>query len=704
MKKFISILICALFSVVAFAQEGVDFQQLTYEEALAKAKAENKLVFMDCYTSWCGPCKHMTTNVFPQKAAGEFFNPRFVNVKFDMEKGEGKELRQKFGVKAYPTFLMIRPDGTVQHRIVGGGELEKFVERVKKGLNEKTSLHYLTTQYDKGKMNKKQLLVYKMALDDAYDRENSKKVHQELMAQLTEKDKLKKEFWPVFEDRSCVVGSDDFALLLAHLPVFEKNIGKEKLDTYLYNAYTRALMPYIQGEKTEGTIALDQLKPQLDGLNIEKKADLMFTYELAEAIDSKNLPALFALIEPKAAEVAGRDALPLVYALAAVGEGAAKADFSRMQALMEKMIANPANADMKGYFERYAEQFKKKAHVGVYFEDLTFEEALKKAKAENKLVFMDCYTSWCGPCKYMASTIFPMEKMGDYLNPLFVCVKYDMEKGEGPELLEKFGVQAFPTFIMLNADGTVRHTLVGGGDADEFIERVKETFDDTKATGMMEAKYLEGNRDKAFMINYLKCLNSIYSSKAPGVAEELHNLLNDDERVSASYWFIFDNSELSPEGSAMARYLLANREKFNEAVGKAKVDSSLVQRCQREFMGVFYGDTTKTVQQLDQLRKKVVGLKLNKEKMLLVHLDVAKAILNRNTAQILTICEKATAQLPAEEVPYMNAAYQMQNLTPAQQDRWIRLGKKLMAKMKNDDYTSYIGQYLKSLEEKQGES
>ena len=53
----------------------------------------------------------MADNVFPREEAGEFFNPKFVSVKFDMENGEGKELAQKFGVRAYPTFLIIRPDG-----------------------------------------------------------------------------------------------------------------------------------------------------------------------------------------------------------------------------------------------------------------------------------------------------------------------------------------------------------------------------------------------------------------------------------------------------------------------------------------------------------------------------------------------------------------------------------------------------------------
>lgn len=79
-------------------------------------------------------------------------------------------------MRAYPSFFIIRPDGTVQHAVVGGGELEPFIERVKKGLNEKTSLLYLNQQYEKGKMNKKQLLAYKVALDDAYDQKKAEQV------------------------------------------------------------------------------------------------------------------------------------------------------------------------------------------------------------------------------------------------------------------------------------------------------------------------------------------------------------------------------------------------------------------------------------------------------------------------------------------------------------------------------------------------
>ncbi|WP_303223941.1 thioredoxin family protein, partial [Butyricimonas faecihominis] len=85
------------------------------------------------------------------------------------------------------------------------------------------------------------------------------------------------------------------------------------------------------------------------------------------------------------------------------------------------------------------------------FQDLSLVKALELAKSEKKLVFIDCYTSWCGPCKIMAKEVLPQKEVGDFLNERFVCVKYDMEEGEGPEIAKRYKVDAYPTFLLLNA-------------------------------------------------------------------------------------------------------------------------------------------------------------------------------------------------------------------------------------------------------------
>ena len=166
MKKISTLIAFIVCCMMAFGQ-GVHFEDLTLDEALAKAKAENKLVFMDCYTSWCGPCKWMATEIFPQKEAGDYFNPKFISVKYDMEKGEGLKLKDKYKPSGYPTFFIIRPDGSIQHKMCGGRNLEATIARMEVGLNEKTCLDYLNQTYAQGKMDKMQLIRYFLVLQEA---------------------------------------------------------------------------------------------------------------------------------------------------------------------------------------------------------------------------------------------------------------------------------------------------------------------------------------------------------------------------------------------------------------------------------------------------------------------------------------------------------------------------------------------------------
>ena len=89
------------------------FEETSFETVLAKAKKENKKVFIDFYASWCPPCLAFANNILTDTLVGENMNKAFVNVKYDAENGEGKIIAKKYNVKAYPALLVLDADGNV---------------------------------------------------------------------------------------------------------------------------------------------------------------------------------------------------------------------------------------------------------------------------------------------------------------------------------------------------------------------------------------------------------------------------------------------------------------------------------------------------------------------------------------------------------------------------------------------------------------
>lgn len=108
MKKTILLFLSMSLFSMAFSQ-GINFFHGSYEEAIQQAKSENKLLFMDCYTTWCGPCKMLQNNVFPQDV-GEFYNQNFICYKVDCKRGEGPTICSRFSVTAYPTMHFVDPN------------------------------------------------------------------------------------------------------------------------------------------------------------------------------------------------------------------------------------------------------------------------------------------------------------------------------------------------------------------------------------------------------------------------------------------------------------------------------------------------------------------------------------------------------------------------------------------------------------------
>lgn len=88
-------------------KKGIDFYNGNYEEALQKAKTEEKLVFVYLYADWCGVCKSLKKNTLKDKEVGQFYNDEYVSLALNAEKGEGKKIAKSIGLRSYPTLLFL---------------------------------------------------------------------------------------------------------------------------------------------------------------------------------------------------------------------------------------------------------------------------------------------------------------------------------------------------------------------------------------------------------------------------------------------------------------------------------------------------------------------------------------------------------------------------------------------------------------------
>lgn len=126
MKMRIGILFVALFSLLlmtsasSLVTTGIEFDDMTLEKAKVLSKKTGKLIFIDCYTDWCGPCKRMAATSFKDETVGKLYNDNFIKLKVEMEKNpDGRALAQRYKVRAYPTLLIIDGDGNLVKQIVG---------------------------------------------------------------------------------------------------------------------------------------------------------------------------------------------------------------------------------------------------------------------------------------------------------------------------------------------------------------------------------------------------------------------------------------------------------------------------------------------------------------------------------------------------------------------------------------------------------
>ncbi len=162
MRKIVLSLLVLFFLISerSFAQ-GIDFKHISYEEALSLSKEQNKLIFIDFYTQWCGPCKRLAKGPFLEKEVGDFYNSNFISLKLDAER-EGLDAARIHKVVSYPTLLFIDGNGTLVFKGYGrdGESLIASAQEALDALVSDYTLEKLNQEFEKRQNDEKFLKFY----------------------------------------------------------------------------------------------------------------------------------------------------------------------------------------------------------------------------------------------------------------------------------------------------------------------------------------------------------------------------------------------------------------------------------------------------------------------------------------------------------------------------------------------------------------
>jgi thioredoxin-related protein len=187
MNKLFSLIFLVPISI--FAQEGIKFDKSsTWKQVLQCAKDKNKYIFVDCYATWCGPCKIMDKTVYPNEKVGNYFNDSFISIKVQMDSSKGDDnfvkswyadanmIRNKYNVSAFPTYLFFSPDGNIVHRDVGAMGPDYFMVIGSDALNSDKQYYTSIDKFRRSELNP----VYMKALARKVMRVEGKELAQKI--------------------------------------------------------------------------------------------------------------------------------------------------------------------------------------------------------------------------------------------------------------------------------------------------------------------------------------------------------------------------------------------------------------------------------------------------------------------------------------------------------------------------------------------
>jgi len=250
------------------APTGIQFRNITFEQALEAAKTEHKPIFVHGYADWCHFCEYMKDSVYPKQEVGDFFNSNFICVRIDMEK-EGKEMNKTLKAHTFPTYLFYDTNGELMHRAAGRRYRQPFMELGREALDPRRQMRTFKNKYESGTATPAETQFY-FRMQEVAGMDAQLMLNDYLM-KVSDADFLNANSWRIIYD----------ILKDPTLPVMKRILGNKKaiegtytadsINNKLINLYNSYLTSFVQLLDSNGYEAAKKNILRTNGLDIAEK-------------------------------------------------------------------------------------------------------------------------------------------------------------------------------------------------------------------------------------------------------------------------------------------------------------------------------------------------------------------------------------------------------------------------------------------------
>jgi thiol-disulfide isomerase/thioredoxin len=213
-------------------------------------------------------------------------------------------------------------------------------------------------------------------------------------------------------------------------------------------------------------------------------------------------------------------------------------------------------------------------HRKIQFIEKPWQDIVTMSRQENKVIFLDAYASWCGPCKWMAANMFTNDSIADYYNRTFICASFDMEKGEGIDLRKKYAVRAYPSLVFIDTAGNMIHERVGAPQrVQDYFEMGSVALHPSEGLAAYMKRYEAGENTPQFVQTYLTRMAEAYMPVEP-VMKKYFSTQKESELSNRANWnimyrYVYDIND------PLFNFLLKHKSEFIKAYTVDSVNNKI---------------------------------------------------------------------------------------------------------------------------------